>query len=85
MIRLRDVEEYLTNQPFVPFRIHTSDGTAHEVTHPELAKTSVNWVMIFIPKPEHSFSVIEDYKKISMLHISWLEPISSTSRKRKSP
>jgi hypothetical protein len=78
MIRLRDVEERLTNQPFVPFRIHTSRGAAHDVTHPELAKASSNWVLIFVPKPDHSFSAIEDYKKISMLHISWLEPLAST-------
>ena len=83
MTRLRDIEEYLTSRPFVPFRIHTSDGTQHDVIHPELAKASPNWVMVFIPKPQHSFSAIEDYKKISMLHIAFLEPSPTGPKKKK--
>ena len=84
MIRMKDISEYLHSQPFVPFRIHTSDGASHEVTHPELARVSPNYVMIFMPISDKSFLEIEDSKRISMLHISWLEPVGTGSKRKKS-
>jgi hypothetical protein len=33
----QDVLEMLNQRPFLPFRIHVSDGTVSEIRHPEMS------------------------------------------------
>ena len=62
MIRLKEVLNLLTQQPFRPFRIHTSDGESHLVSHPEMVKASPNTVIVFSPIPKHVTCNMEDFR-----------------------
>ena len=34
-MHISEVKEHLSTRPFVPFRIHLSDGSSYDVPHPE--------------------------------------------------
>jgi hypothetical protein len=84
MIRQKDIPKLLTSQPFRPFRIHTSDGASHLVSHPELAKVSPNTVLVFSPDPKHGPAAFDDYSMISVLHITKLDVAESAKSKKSS-
>ncbi|MCI0682319.1 MAG: hypothetical protein L0Y71_09460 [Gemmataceae bacterium] len=83
MIRMKDILEMASRQPFQPFRIHCSDGSGHEVRHPELIKVSPTIVILFTPLEKHNYTAFDESQTISILHITRLEPLSATSKARK--
>ena len=72
MITDKQLKEYLQAKPFRPFRIFLSDGSHHDVPHPEFA-----WVFgttIFVGVAGKSTKVAEDYvKQLSLLHVTRIE------------
>ena len=74
MITARQIREYLQAKPFKPFRLFLSDGSSHEVPHPEFA-----WVFgstIFVGVAGKSTRHPEDYvKQLSLLHATRLEKL----------
>lgn len=34
--KAKEIKELLNRRPFIPLRIHLSDGTAYDIHHPEL-------------------------------------------------
>lgn len=46
---LEDILAFLRRRPFVPFRIHLTDGSAHEVRHPEMLMAGARSVAISVP------------------------------------
>ena len=55
-------------KPFEPFRIVLSDGSSHDVTHPELIAVGIRTSILG--------SVGEKDHRIDNLHITQLQPIS---------
>jgi hypothetical protein len=45
--------QMLRTRPFIPFRIHVSDGTIYEVRHPELVVLSLASAVVAFPDPAH--------------------------------
>lgn len=43
------IQELLKRQPFEPFEVHLSNGTVHEVRHPEFAMLSPSRLVILDP------------------------------------
>jgi hypothetical protein len=84
MIRLKEVLSLLTQQPFRPFRIRTSDGSSHLVSHPEMVKASQNTVIVFSPIGKYGPLAFDDYDMISMLHITKLEVTENGAKTKKS-
>jgi len=72
MITARQIREYLQAKPFKPFRLFLSDGSNHEVPHPEFA-----WVFgstVFVGVAGKSTKTPEDFvKQISILHVTRIE------------
>ena len=83
MIRKKDILDLARRQPFQPFRIHLSDGSSHDVLHPEVLKVSTNTVLLFIPKTKFDFMEFDDCKTISILHITQLETRGEPGKARK--
>jgi hypothetical protein len=77
MITARQIREYLQAKPFKPFRLFLSDGSSHEVPHPEFA-----WVFggtVFVGVAAKSTRVPEDFvKQIAVLHVTRIERIHET-------
>ena len=80
MITARRLREYLQAHPFRPFRLVLSDGSAHEVPHPEFA-----WVFgssIFVGMPGKSTKHPEDYvKEVAILHVTRIEKLPAEKAK----
>ena len=74
MITARQIREYLQAKPFKPFRLFLSDGSSHEVPHPEFA-----WVFgstIFVGVAGKSTKNPEDFvKQLSLLHVTRIEKL----------
>jgi hypothetical protein len=68
-----DVLTMLRRRPFVPFRVVTTDGTIHEVRHPELAMAGLSSVIIGYPAPGQP-EAFERWDVVSLRHIIRLEP-----------
>ena len=79
MITSKRIREYLTAQPFRPFRIFLSDGSHHDVPHPEFA-----WVFgnsLFVGEAGRNPLGLDDsVRQLSLLHLTRIEPLA----KRKS-
>lgn len=77
-----DILELLERRPFVPFRIHMSDGSSYKVRHPEMAVVMRS--TLFLGIAEYPDDRIADrFKFCSLMHINRVESIdgaASTSR-----
>jgi hypothetical protein len=72
MISARLIRAYLQAKPFKPFRLFLSDGSSHEVPHPEFA-----WVFgstVFVGVAAKSTRAPEEFvKQIAVLHVTRIE------------
>ena len=69
-----DLLEYLQRQPFEPFRLVMTDGTAYAIRHPGLLWVGQRSAMVGLTgKPGKTF--YERSVKIDLLHIIRLEPL----------
>ena len=64
----------INRQPFVPFRIHTSDGAYHDVRHPEMCFVGMRTTQVYVPPPDDPDGFGEPIQ-IDNLHITRLEPL----------
>lgn len=62
----------LRRQPFVPIRIHTTDGTAYDVCHPENAMVLRGRVDIAVDR-DPTTGVVGRVDFLSLLHIIRVE------------
>ena len=67
---------HLRKQPFEPFRIFMSDGSSHEVRHPELAIVRRREVVIAMPQVRDK--LVDRLVYCDPLHITRIEPIDTS-------
>jgi hypothetical protein len=68
-MRPADLRSLLRKVPFLPFRLHLTNGTVFEVRHPERAVVGRSTVVLSLP-PESS---LEREAIIALIHIMWIE------------
>jgi len=71
------IQDHLRRQPFQPFRVFLSDGSKHDVRHPEMALLTRREIIIAVPQDAEQFperTVICD-----LLHVTRIEPINGKS------
>ena len=71
----QEILKQLRRTPFVPFRVHTSDGKALEVKHPEMALLTRSLLMIAHPVKDPTTEIPARYDEVSMLHVVRIEPL----------
>jgi hypothetical protein len=76
-MRPEDILLHVRRVPFQPFRICLTDGTIHEVRHPELVMVGRSTLILGRPAPGTMLPVFEDYVWIALLHINRIEPLPS--------
>jgi hypothetical protein len=80
MITARQIREHLSARPFRPLRLFLSDGSSHDVPHPEFA-----WVFgssVFVGVSGRSTKHPEDFvKEIAILHITRIEKLPAERAK----
>ena len=74
------IREHLRREPFVPFRVYLSDGSSHEVRHPELVFVMRREVVIALPRPGEEFARHAVY--CDPMHITRIEPIDGKRSRR---
>jgi hypothetical protein len=78
MVSQADVLRRLREQPFQPFFVRLTNGTAHKIRHPEQAMVTSRSIVIGIPKSENSpRDEFRDYALVSLLHVVQIDPIAS--------
>jgi hypothetical protein len=73
-----DLVRTLRDQPFEPFRIVMSNGSTHDVMHPELLMVSVRSSFLFTPSATRP-GLVDHYIKLDNLHIIKLVPLDSVA------
>ncbi|MDX1965869.1 MAG: hypothetical protein SFV23_01750 [Planctomycetaceae bacterium] len=76
---VQDFRDVLKQQPFVPFRVIMSSGEAYEVRHPEMAWLTRTTLFVGIDADRDG--VPARSKMCSLLHVTAIEPISSSASK----
>jgi len=82
MITAARIREKLSSRPFRPFRLFLSDGSKHEVPHPEFA-----WVFggrVFVGVPRRNGDAAGDIvKELAILHLTRIEELPPPRRTKK--
>jgi len=71
-----DLIELLEERPFVPLRIHLSNGRTHEIRHPEMAIVGQDVVAIGVGGSDDERPRI---RLVSISHINEVEAVSADS------
>jgi len=73
-MRAEELRDLLRRKPFVPIRLHLTDGTTYEVRHPEMAMLTRSTVEIGLEHEEGS-GIAEQVVCCSLGHIVRIEHV----------
>ncbi len=76
-MKAENLIELLEERPFVPMRLHLSDGRKHDIRHPEMAIVSDDVVAVGLPR-EHNSEMAERVTNCATDHIVEVEPMEFT-------
>lgn len=74
-MRPKELQDVLHVQPFVPFRIHLSNGKTYDVRHPELAVVGHSTMFLGMPATNSTEVIYDRFAIITLLHINCIEPL----------
>ena len=64
-----EIRQILLRQPFMPSRIHMSDGRTFDVKHPDAAATTKNAIYLVIDH-DPSTGEVTEREVLGMLHVT---------------
>lgn len=73
-MRAEELAELLRTRPFVPLRIHLTDGTTHDIRHPEIVIVLRQRVDIGVGG-NPAVGVVDRIEHCSLLHIVRVEEL----------
>lgn len=79
---VQDFRNLLTARPFEPFRVVMSSGERYDIRHPEMAFLMRTKILIGLDPDRQGIS--DDWRMISLLHITSVEPVRAKTSKKKS-
>ncbi len=81
MLRPEKLRDELRRQPFVPLRIHLTDGKTYDIRHPEMAMVTSREVYIGCGETAPGSGVARECDLVSLLHVVRVEqsPFASTA------
>jgi hypothetical protein len=74
IMRAEELMELLRAQPFVPLRIHMTDGQTYDIRHPDMVLVLRQRVDIGL-QPDPATGVLERVEHCSLLHIVRIEEL----------
>lgn len=77
MIHPRTMLDFLTAEPFLPFRIHMASGVTFEVRHPEMVRVGRSSVTVHMPSNGNEEQPPR-WQEVSLMLMESLEPITSS-------
>jgi hypothetical protein len=85
MFTLDDMRALLSARPFVPFRLHLSDGGFVEIKSPELVLPGRRFALVGLLDPDATDSVFDRWTTVWYLHVSRVEHLSAGAAPFASP
>ncbi|MEX2138806.1 MAG: hypothetical protein WD894_06060 [Pirellulales bacterium] len=76
-MNLQTFRELMTQRPFKPFRLVMSSGQTYDVGHPEMALLTRSDILVGIDESDEG--VPAHFKICALLHVTAVEPLSSTA------
>ncbi len=73
-MRAEELKELLRRRPFVPLRVHMTDGQTYDIRHPDMVLVLRQRVDIGL-LPDPSSGVLERVEYCSLLHIVRVEEL----------
>jgi hypothetical protein len=77
-MRPEELYDLLHKRPFVPFRVHLTDGRVFDVRYPRINIVGVAYIIIGIPIPNDPEPIADHSIKIPLSFIKGVEPLSET-------
>jgi hypothetical protein len=71
-----ELRSALRTNPFQPFRLVMTDGTAYEIRHPDLLWVGARVAMVGFPTGDST--LFDRHITVALLHVQRIEPIGST-------
>jgi hypothetical protein len=71
-MRPEKLEEFLRRRPYVPIRLHLTDGTTFDIRHPEMALLTRSTVDIGVTEQEGT-TIADRVVYCSLLHVAKVE------------
>lgn len=78
MMTFRQVGEYVTAEPFRPFRIEMASGASFEIRHPEMILVGRTSVRVYT-SPEGDSANGAHWHDVSLMLMETLEPIEPSN------
>jgi hypothetical protein len=75
-----EIKTMLNARPFIPFRVHVSDGKQLDVLHPELAFLTQTSLHVGYPVEDPTTQIPRRSQMVSPLHVVRLEPLDLAPR-----
>jgi hypothetical protein len=70
----RVVLDFVTAEPFRPFRVYMASGRTFEVGHPEMVRVGRSSVTVY-QEPEGESGVSERWQEVSLMLLESIEPL----------
>ena len=72
------IDQELTREPFVPLRLHLSDGSTVDVQNPGL--TFIANMALYVARTDRPNSrIMDDFRLVSVIHIVRIELLESAA------
>jgi hypothetical protein len=75
-MKAEDLIELLEERPFVPIRLHMSNGRTHDVRHPEMAIVGEEVVALGVQRDDSEFPRI---RLVSISHVNDVEQLTRSA------
>jgi hypothetical protein len=75
----REILNYITAEPFRPFRLHAASGRVFEVRHPEMAQVGKTTVTVSGASDDDP-SKAERWEKLSLMLLESIEPMEFSAK-----
>lgn len=78
MMTSNKVVEYVSAEPFRPFRIQMASGQSFDIRHPEMILVGRSSVRVYFP-PEASGQPGDRWKEVSLMLMETIEPLGAAA------
>lgn len=77
-MRPEELMKLLRRRPFIPLRLHMTDGQTYDIRHPDLVMVSRSYATIGTT-PDPASGVLEGVEYCSLLHIVRVEELQTAA------
>lgn len=79
MIAPRTMIDFVTAEPFQPFRIHMASGVTFDVGHPEMIKVGRSSVTVHM-RPGDDEKQPDQWREVSLMLMEFVEPLDNADK-----